>query len=169
MHYGPKTAQIFPSESCAIVYWEQQNWGMMLRGLEMMSTVMSKILSFLSFGGVASNAGADYRRQHIRHAGVQAEVIVGSRAYSIRDWSMGGVAFETAPDARLTAGDKVQITLKFRLPHDTITIQQTALIVRTAKRGIAAKFAALPKDARRQFERVLDSLHAQSFLESQVA
>ncbi len=135
----------------------------------MMSKAMSSILSFFNLGDGALNAKADFRRKHIRYAGVHAEVVVGDRAYSIRDWSLGGMSFETAPDARLTAGDKILAVLKFRFPHDTITIQQPALIVRTAKRGIAAQFAPLPAEARRQFERVLDSLNAQSFMESQVA
>lgn len=136
----------------------------------MKSGFMSEILSFFGLGGgSSSNAKADLRRKHIRYPGFHAEVVVGNRAYSVRDWSMGGVVFETAPDARLTSGDKFQILLKFRFPHDTITVQQQALVLRTSKRGIAAQFAALPTESRRQFERVLDSLHAQSFLESQVA
>jgi hypothetical protein len=130
---------------------------------------MSEILSFFGFGSGDGNAKADFRRKHIRYPGFHAEVMLGNRAYSVRDWSMGGVVFETAPDARLMSGDRIQILLKFRFPHDTIVIQQQAQVVRTAKRGIAAKFATLPQDTRRQFERVLDSLYAQSFMESQVA
>jgi len=132
-----------------------------------MGKVMSTILSFLGLGNAALDA--DARRRHIRHAGIHAEVVVGNRAYSIRDWSLGGVSFETAPDARITSGDILHLVLKFRFPHDTITIQQPAQVIRTAKRGVAAQFSQLPAEARRQFERVLDSLHAQSFLESQVA
>ncbi len=109
------------------------------------------------------------RRRHVRHPAVHAEAIVGGRAYSIRDWSMGGVFFDTAPDARLIAGDTVQVTLRFRFPHDTISVQQQALVIRTAKRGIAAEFGPLVATTRRQMERVLDSLYAQSFLESQSA
>jgi len=95
--------------------------------------------------------------------------MVGNRAYSIRDWSLGGISFETAPDASLTVGDKIQVVLKFRFLYDTITIQLPAQIVRTARRGIAAKFIPLPSVARRQFDRVLDSLHTERFLESQAA
>jgi hypothetical protein len=135
----------------------------------MMSDVMSKILSLFNLGGGDLSGTADFRRKHVRYAGVHAEVLVGTRSYSIRDWSFGGLSFETAPDARLTAGDKIVAVLKFRFPHATITIQQPAQIVRTAKRGIAAQFAPLQAETRRQFERVLDSLHAQSFSESQVA
>ena len=135
----------------------------------MIGEFVYKVLSFFSLGGSGRKADVDSRRKYIRHGGLHAEVTVGNRAYSIRDWCLGGVSFETAPDASLTVGDKIQLTLKFRFLHDTITIQQPALIVRTARRGIAAKFAPLPVAARREFERVLDSLHTQEFLESQAA
>ena len=135
----------------------------------MIGELVRSVLSFFNLGGGSSNAETDVRRKYIRHGGFHAEVTIGSRAYRIRDWSLGGVAFETAPDASLTVGDKIQLVLKFRFLHDTITIVQPAHIVRTAKRGIAAKFAPLPVTARRQFDRVIDSLHTESFLESQAA
>jgi hypothetical protein len=108
-------------------------------------------------------------RKCIRYGRLRGEVMVGNQVYGIRDWGLGGVSFEPAPDARLTVGDKIQVVLKFRFLHDTIIVQQPAQIVRTARRGIAAVFAPLPAETRRQFDRVLDSLHTESFLESQAA
>ena len=135
----------------------------------MINELVRSILSFFNLGSGSGNTEANARRRYMRHSGLLAEVTVGNRAYSIRDWSLGGVSFETAPDASLTVGDKVQMVLKFRFLHDTITIQQTALVVRTARRGIAAKFSPMPATVRREFDRVLDSLHTQEFLESQAA
>lgn len=135
----------------------------------MFNNVLNKISSVLGFGDTRWNADSSTRRQHPRHTGLKAEVVVGGRAYSLHDWSIGGLSFEAAPDARLTAGDKIQVSLKFSFPHETITIQQQAHVVRAVKRGIAAKFAPLPAESRLQFERVLDSLYSQGFLESQVA
>jgi len=112
------------------------------------------------------NAG---RRRHMRHPAFHAEVVIGDRSYNICDWGMGGVFFETAPDARLTTGDKIPTILKFRFLHETIVIQQQARVIRTARRGIAAEFTPLPATSRRQFERVQDNLHTQTFLESQIA
>lgn len=109
------------------------------------------------------------RRRHVRHPGTQAEVIIMGRAYSVQDWSLGGFFFETPPDARLIVGDQIEFNLRFRLPHQTVNITQKGRIVRTAKRGVAAEFAPLTAETRRQFERVLDGFHTQSFLESQVA
>lgn len=135
----------------------------------MIGELVQSVLSFFNLGRQKPSDLADARRKYIRYGGLHAEVTVGNRAYSIRDWSLGGVSFETAPDAGVTIGDKIQLVLKFRFPHDTITIQQPALIVRAARRGIAAEFAPLPAAARREFDRVLDSLHAEKFLESQAA
>ncbi len=130
---------------------------------------MNNILSFLHIGRGHWNAPADLRRKHIRHQGLHAEVVVGNRSYSIRDWSLGGVSFETAPDARLAVGDQLHLTLKFRFMHDTVTILQPAQIVRAARRGIAVKFAPLDKAGRRAFDRVLDGMNAESFFSSQAA
>jgi len=128
--------------------------------------VVNRILSFLHLG---ASFGVDARRKYIRYSGVPAEVTVGNRAYSIRDWSQGGISFETAPDASITVGDKVSLVLKFRFMHGIITINQPALVVRSAKRGIAAEFLPAPAAARSQFDRVLDSLYAERFLASQAA
>lgn len=114
------------------------------------------------------------RRKHFRRLGsqargVQADVIVGDRVYSVKDWSLGGVFFETQPDPRLTQGDTVEIKLKFRLPHETVEVHNRARVVRATKRGIATAFDELQPDARRMFERVIDGMNAISFADSQVA
>jgi hypothetical protein len=134
----------------------------------MIGELVQSVLSFFHLDRGAWNAGIDARK-YVRYGNLHAEVTVGNQAYSVRDWGIGGVSFETAPDARLTVGDKIQLVLKFRFLHDTITVQQPAQVVRTARRGIAAVFTPLPAATRRQFDRVLDSLHTESFLESQAA
>lgn len=131
--------------------------------------MINQILAKLGLGDGTLYQPVDTRRKHMRHGGVQAEVQVQDRSYGVKDWSLGGVCFETQPDPLLVVGDKVQFTLKFRLPHETVLIRQAGRIVRAAKRGIAAEFMPLSPEARRKFERVIDSLHAKNFLESQVA
>lgn len=131
--------------------------------------IVNRIMSFFNFGSQELNTLSDARRRYVRHEGVHAEVTVGPYNYSIQDWSLGGIAFETAPDSRLTAGDRVTLTLTFRFLHGAISIQQPAQILRTSRRGTAAEFAPLSLTAKRQFDRVLDSLHTQNFLESQAA
>lgn len=131
--------------------------------------MIGKILQTLGLGDGSLNEESESRRRHIRLPGLQAEVEVANRAYSIRDWSFGGVFFETLPDARLVAGDQVNMTVRFRFPHETISISHLGRIVRSAKRGIAAEFLPLNVKTRREFQRVLDTFHAQGFVESQVA
>ena len=101
----------------------------------MIGKLVRSVLSFFNLAADSAGAEAEARRRYIRYGGIRAEVTGGSRDYSVRDWSLGGVSFETAPDASLTVGDKLQVVLRFRFLHDTITIQQPAHIVRTAHRG----------------------------------
>ena len=131
--------------------------------------MINKILSKLGLGDGSLYQDLDTRRKHLRHGGIQAEVVVQDRSFGVKDWSMGGVCFETLPDPHMVVGDKIQFTLRFRLPHETVIIKQAGRIVRAAKRGIAAEFMPLSPEARRKFARVLDGLHATQFLESQVA
>lgn len=131
--------------------------------------MFAQILNSLGLADTSFNNQGISRRKHHRHPGIHAEVNVGGRAYSVRDWSLGGVFFETPPDSRMVVGDKIAIDLKFRLPHETVTIQHSIRVVRAATRGIAAEFAPLNADIRRQFDRVIDFFNAQSFLQSQVA
>lgn len=131
--------------------------------------MISKLLNKLGLGDGSLNADIETRRRHARFAVPQADVEVGGRAYSLKDWSMGGICFETPPDARLTQGDRVSFTLRFRFPHGTVTVEQQGRVVRAGRRGIAAEFAEPGPEERRDLERVLDGLHAQGFIQSQVA
>lgn len=131
--------------------------------------MIGKILNSLGLGDGSLNENVDTRRRHIRHPGVQAEVEVANRSYSVRDWSLGGVFFETLPDARIIAGDHIPVTMRFRFPDETVSIPQTVKVIRAAKRGVAGEFLPMNTDARRKFQRVLDTYNAQGFVESQVA
>jgi hypothetical protein len=131
--------------------------------------MINKILAKLGLGDGTLYQSIDTRRKHMRHEGIVAEVLVQDRAFGVKDWSLGGVCFETLPDPHMVVGDKVQFTLKFRLPHETVMIKQVGRIVRAAKRGVAAEFMPLSPETRRKFARVIDTLHAKNFLESQVA
>jgi len=132
--------------------------------------MISKILSLLGLKQRVQDTVSEHRRKHVRYPCFHTEMIVEDQAYNVHDWSKGGIAFESTPNAHLTTGDNIQIILKFKLPHDIIIIRQLACIVRASKHNVAAEFAPLPTVVvRRQFERVLDNLHTQDFLESQVA
>lgn len=131
--------------------------------------MLSKILSMIGLGDGSLNGEVEARRRYARHAGQDVEVVVANRVYSVKDWSYGGVSFETLLDAPVNAGDSLQMTIRFRFPHETVSITQPGRVVRAARRGIAAEFQPLSKEIRRKFDRALDYVHTRDFMESQVA
>lgn len=128
--------------------------------------MLEKLLA--SFGPRTINAPeeTETRRRHARRAGTRLKVTVGQRNYDAQDWSLGGL-FLQGNDSGLAPGDRVQITMQFDLPNDTIVISHQGRIVRSAKRGVAAEFMPLTDDVRRGFDKVIDNLHSLSFTESQ--
>lgn len=135
--------------------------------------MIHQILNILGLGDGSLNGTGEWRRRHIRHntrdIGVQAEVDIGGRRYKIRDWSMGGLCFETPANAPATVGAEVDMDIHFRLPGETITIQKAGgRMVRDLGRGMATEFNDLTPDMRRRFEKVLDMIHTQGFMESQL-
>lgn len=132
--------------------------------------MLNNILSFFGLENGSLPANEDFRRKHVRYSGLQAEAIIGKNTYAIRDWDLSGIAFETNPDTCIDTGTEVKMTVKFHFPNEMIAIEQKARIVRNAKRGVsAATFTSMPANAHRQFQRVLDNIYTQNFLESQVA
>lgn len=129
--------------------------------------MINRILNSLGLGDGSLN-GAEWRRRHARHSGQQAQasVRIGNRLYSMRDWSMGGVSFNTLADDTVAVGDRIELEMDFHLPTETVTIVQPVEVVRKEGNGIAAAFAPLTSDVRRRFEKVIDGIHAQSFVES---
>jgi hypothetical protein len=134
----------------------------------MLNGILEKLGLKFGWGDGSLNQDLDTRRKYMRHGGILGEVIVHDRTYDLRDWSFGGLCFETALDPRIQVGERVLFTLKFCLPHETVSIRQAGRVVRAAGRAIAAEFLPLAPDIRRKFDRVLDGLHARDFLESQV-
>ncbi len=131
--------------------------------------MLRQMLSMLGLGDGSLNGAAEMRRRYIRHAGQDVEVVVADRVYTVKDWSYGGVSFETLFDTPVSAGENLQMTIRFRFPHETVSVTQPGRVVRSAKRGVAAEFAPLSKEIRRKFDRALDYVHTRDFLESQVA
>jgi hypothetical protein len=123
----------------------------------------------LGLGDGSLNTEVDTRRKSIRYVGIPAEVDVAGRTFSVCDWSLGGMTFELLPDSRILAGDDVNFTLRFRFPHEVIVVTQPGRVLRTGRRTAAVEFFDMSQSNRRSFERVLDSIHAQVFLQSQVA
>ncbi len=130
--------------------------------------MLGNVLSF--FGFQSGSYGQGSRRKHIRHGGNGGRVVIGNKAYPVHDWNMSGIAFGAAREAGFYAGGRVRMLVEFSLPHETVWAELEAVIFRVAQSGLAvALFTEMPAASRRQLDRVLDALHAQEFLQSQVA
>lgn len=129
--------------------------------------MLSALMNKLGLGDGSNNIEPDSRRKHIRLEGIRAEVEVDHQSYSVRDWSPGGILFDAVPGQNVNTGDRMLATIRFRFPHETVTVQQTIRVVRRAARGIAAEFSPLSEQDRRSFARVIDNHHAENFLASQ--
>ncbi|MDD9899848.1 MAG: hypothetical protein OXT65_02590 [Alphaproteobacteria bacterium] len=129
--------------------------------------MINRLLMKLGLGDGSLNVETDSRRQHVRFPGVDADIVVRGQVYDIQDWGLGGTAFGMV-DAGVRAGEVLDVTLRFRFSHETISVGHRARILRTGRMGTAASF--LPDDlARRQMERAVDYRNTQDFLDSQVA
>lgn len=144
--------------------------------------MFNEILSKLNIFAAPANDIIETRREP-RHDGMQVQVVIGGRAYEVYDWSRSGVAFET-PDAdwniggvfydsydvpRLKAGDRLKLTLRFRLLQGTVEVPVDTHIARVDGNRTVAQLSPLSRGAVRKFDGVIDSFNAQRFMESQIA
>jgi hypothetical protein len=104
----------------------------------------------------------------VRYKGQNADVLIGNQQSILRNWSLGGVAFDAPHDSRLAVGDRVEFVLQFRFPHETVRVRQAGRVIRAGRLG-AVTTLTLDDDSRRQLTRVLDNQNTQDFLLSQVA
>ena len=131
--------------------------------------MLNALLNTLGLGDGSNNVDTDPRRKYIRFEGVPAEIELNQQSLTVRDWSPGGMFFDNAPGLELREGDKLAVTLRFRFPHETVSLQQQIRVVRTARRGVAVEFGPQSQDDRKQINRVIDNYNAENFLASQLA
>lgn len=131
--------------------------------------MLSTLLNKLGLGDGSNNIETDPRRKYIRFEGAHAEIELGQQSLPVRDWSQGGVFFDSVPGVDLQEGDKLVATLRFRFPHETVSVQQQIRVVRSARSGVAVEFGPQSNDDRKQFNRVIDNYNAENFLASQTA
>lgn len=105
------------------------------------------------------------RRRHTRTDDNFSTVIVDNHEYPVRDWSQGGVFF-MAVNRKLKLGDKINLTLRFELPHQTVEFSHSGTIIRTTFDGYAVQLAPLTREIREKFTRVMDSIVSMGFDES---
>lgn len=132
-------------------------------------TLFRKILSILGVSWATAHKVSKSRRKYVRHQAFNSEVIINGKNHTVQDWSLGGVAFDVSNGIDVRIGDKIQVIIKFKFVSNDITISQDAHIVRVEKGSCAAEFEPLPQPVRDEFDRVLETLYTQSFIESQTA
>jgi hypothetical protein len=129
------------------------------------------LLTILSLGDGSLNGSTEWRRRHVRHdackARIEAEVETNGRSYSLRDWSMGGLCCDA--EAAPPLGQKLDMQIRFRLPHETVTIRHSGYVVRVLSGGMAIEFAPPAPETRRRLWKVIDDIHVLEFMQSQVA
>ena len=132
-----------------------------------MKQMIGKMLEVLGLNDEETVQEISSRRRHHRQPGAGSVVVVGENAFPVEDWSQTGVLIDARNNAGLAIGDTFAFTLKFKLPHDTVTIRHQGRVVRTSRQGIAAEFMPLTTAVRREFGRVIDGFYSQNFSESQ--
>lgn len=115
----------------------------------------------------AAVESADTRRRHTRTEDHFSSVVVDGNEYEVRDWSQGGIFF-MAVNRKLKLGDKINLTLRFELPHETMTFSHSGTIIRTQFDGYAVQLAPLTREIRENFARVMDSIISMGFDNSPV-
>ncbi len=129
--------------------------------------MIGKLLSLFGLGGAVTSLGGSTRRKYVRHQAFNADVLINGKKYNVYDWSLGGVSFDISDDATIKMGDKIQVIIEFKFINNDIAISQDAHVVRADGFNCAAKFDPLPQPVKQEFERVLETLYTQSFIESQ--
>lgn len=85
---------------------------------------------------------------------------IDGTAYPVTNWSASGVLI--AADERLfAAGEKIDITLRFRLSDRILEIPHTGTVARKIKGAFALHFDPVPDITRRQFDTIIDDYNAQ--------
>ncbi len=111
-----------------------------------------------------SDFGKDHKRRRAPRR-VQDHCIaqVGGRAYPVENWSQGGVLI-FADDKHFGLGEKIDLTLKFRLHGRILNITQKARVVRKGVNKVAFQFSSRSKNTKQKFQEVLRDHVANEFV-----
>ena len=106
------------------------------------------------------------QRQHPRRQGDRCIVMIHDQTFPIENWSFGGLLI--IGDERLfSAGQELDVTLKFKLRNKILDISHRGHVVRTSGGKIAFKFEPLTKTVQRYLQQVIDDYLAREFANSQ--
>jgi len=131
--------------------------------------MLEKILSVFGVGNAGTSVGTSTKRKYPRHQGFEADVLIDGKKFRVNDWSLGGVAFHTGGDLSIKKDDKIEVIIQFRFSNNNIAISQRAHVLRHDGFNCAAEFEPLPQAVKQEFDRILETLYAQSFVDSQTS
>ena len=108
-----------------------------------------------------SNDETGNKRVHPRRRMDNCVGVVNGKTFPVEDWSVGGVLLQ-GDDRLFGMNDTADITLKFRLKGDIMTVTHTGTIIRKTKDKFAIQFAPLTRDISNRFQQVISDYAAHS-------
>ena len=104
-------------------------------------------------------------RKHSRLTDEFASILINGHEYPIQDWSRGGLYFKGIAND-LSVGDHLNFTLRFELPHQTVTMAHSGRILRRHIDGFALEFDGHTAQSRQNIARIMDGVLSRSFADS---
>lgn len=124
--------------------------------------------SFLSsLRASASNDPVSSRRRYPRRAEDRCVVEIAGQTFPVENWSFGGLLINT-DDRLFSAGQELDLVLKFKLRNKILDVPQHGRIIRKGNGKVAVQFDAMEKLMARPFQQVIDDLVAREFANSQI-
>lgn len=130
--------------------------------------MFDRIIQSLSRSSNDNITSAQTRRRFPRRVSDTCVSEIAGKTFPIRDWSQCGVLIEMDSRAYHT-GQKIPVTLKFKLGHAIEDIEVTAEIIRKTQNLVAFNFVNMDASAKAHFSKILDEAIAQDFINSQMA
>src|SRR5688500_7046079 len=95
------------------------------------------------------------RRRHARRENDRCVALLYGHSFPVENWSQGGILL--GGDERLfSAGQEVELTVKFKLRNMIMDIDLRGQVVRKNAGRIAVQFSPLSRAIRRCFQQVMD-------------
>jgi hypothetical protein len=131
----------------------------------------TKIMMFANLvSNMTAPAGAEApatKRKHERRETDRCVSVVGGRTYPVINWSAGGLLISADPKS-FGIGDEINVTMKFKMRNEIITVPHKATVVRKSFDKVAFQFLPLTRQIRNAFQTVVDDYIASRFAESQL-
>lgn len=122
------------------------------------------------FSSILSHASNDTpqstRRRHVRRESDRCICQIMGGTFPVENWSFGGILL-AADERMFSAGQNIEMTLKFKLRSTIVDISVHGAVVRKSPGRIGIQFEPLTQTIRRNFQQVVDDHVAGEFANSQ--